>query len=176
MDRRHLSQLLEEAVSRRPDHPAVEDESGRRQSYAELFLGSDRLATRLVRLGVEPGDRVGLWLPKSLEAVMAIHGILRSGASYVPVDATGPASRAAKILAASGVRAVVVAAELAPALRDAWPDGAVPPRLIVVEGLPARAQSGHQRSQPHRQSAAIAGGTRSSPIWPPRRPFARRGQ
>ncbi len=104
MDGRHLSQLLEEAARRRPDHTAVEDEHGRRQSYAELMRGADRLAARLVRWGVDRGDRVGLWLPKGLEAVTAIHGTLRTGSSYVPVDATGPAARAAAILAASGVK------------------------------------------------------------------------
>ena len=135
MDGRHLSQLLEEAARRRPDHTAVEDEHGRRQSYAELLRGADRVATRLARWGVDRGDRVGLWLPKGLEAVTAIHGILRSGASYVPVDPTGPAVRAAGILAASGVKAAIVAADLAPALRAAWPGIGPPPRLIVVESL-----------------------------------------
>src|SRR5271163_2592259 len=108
----HLTQLLEEAAMRRPDHVAVEDEHGRRQSYAELFWCVDRLATRLARWGVERGDRVGLWAPKSLESVTAIHGILRTGASYVPVDPAGPAGRAAGILTASSVKAAVVAAEL----------------------------------------------------------------
>ena len=45
------------------------------------------------RWGAGRGDRVGLWLPKSLQTVTAIHGILRSGAAYVPVDPTGPALR-----------------------------------------------------------------------------------
>jgi amino acid adenylation domain-containing protein len=135
MDGRHLSQLLEEAALRRPDHPAVEDEHGKRQSYAELLDAADRLATRLARFGVDRGDRVGLWLPKSLEAVTAIHGILRTGASYVPVDPTGPVGRAAGILAASGVKAAVVAADLAPALRAAWPGSGPPPRLIVIDSL-----------------------------------------
>lgn len=116
----HLSQLLAEAATRRPDRAAVEDEWGRRLSYAQLLHGADRLATRLARFGVDRGDRVGLWLPKSLEAVTAVHGILRTGASYVPVDPTGPAARAAGILAASSVKAAVVAAELVPAFRTAW--------------------------------------------------------
>jgi amino acid adenylation domain-containing protein len=136
MDGRHLSQLLDEAAASRPDGPAVEDERGRRQTYGELRRGADRLATRLARWGVDRGDRVGLWLPKSLEAVAAIHGILRTGASYVPVDPTGPAARAAAILAASGVKAVVVAAALAPALDEAWPGGGPLPRLIVVDDCP----------------------------------------
>ncbi len=102
--------------------------------FAELHRGADRVATRLSRWGAGRGDRVGLWLPKSLEAVTAIHGILRAGASYVPADPTGPAARAAAILAAAGVKAAVVAAELAPALRAAWPGGGPMPRLIVVGG------------------------------------------
>jgi amino acid adenylation domain-containing protein len=137
MNGRHLSQLLDEAAARRPAHPAVEDEHGRRLSYAELLRGADRVATRLARWGAGRGDRVGLWLPKCPEAVTAIHGILRAGASYVPVDPTGPAVRAAGILATAGVKAAVVAAGLAPDLRAAWPGGGPLPRLIIVGEEPA---------------------------------------
>ncbi len=77
-------------------------------------------------------DRVGLYLPKSLEAVAAIHGILRAGASYVPVDPTAPAGRGAGILADAQVRTVIVAAELAEPLRQHWPDSVPFPRLLVV--------------------------------------------
>ncbi|QEH37733.1 Surfactin synthase subunit 1 [Aquisphaera giovannonii] len=134
MSRTHLSQLLEAAASGRPDHPAVEDERGGILSYAELLRGSERLAARLARWGVSRGDRVGLWLPKGLEAVTAIHGVLRSGAAYVPVDPTGPAARAATIFASAGVKVVVVAAALADALRDAWSAPGPMPRLILVGG------------------------------------------
>jgi L-proline---[L-prolyl-carrier protein] ligase len=133
MDTRHLSQLLDQAAAARPDHPAVLDQNGRCLSYAGLERAAAALASRLARWGIERGDRVGLWLPKSLEAVTAIHGILRSGAAYVPVDPTGPAVRASAILEASGARAVVVSAALAPALRAAWPGAKPFPRLIVVQ-------------------------------------------
>jgi amino acid adenylation domain-containing protein len=129
----HLSQLLEAAAVLRPDRVAVEDEAGRTLSYASLAQGADRLATRLARWGVSRGDRVGLWLPKSLEAVTAIHGVLRSGAAYVPVDASGPAVRAASIFAASGVKAVIIASNLAPALRETWAGMSCFPRLILVD-------------------------------------------
>jgi len=129
----HLSQLLELAAARRPDHVALEDEHGRTLTYAALLHGADRLATRLARWGAGRGDRVGLWLPKSLEAVTAVHGILHSGAAYVPVDPTGPAARAVTIFAASGVKAVVVSSSLAPALRAAWPGHGPLPRLIKVD-------------------------------------------
>ncbi len=132
MDGRHLIRLLDEAAARRPGHPAVEDERGERLSYAELLRGADRVATRLSRWGAGRGDRVGLWLPKGLESVTAVHGILRAGAAYVPVDPTGPAARAAGILATAGVRAVVVAAGLAESLRAAWPGGGPLPRFIIA--------------------------------------------
>src|SRR5258706_11944921 len=99
MDGPHLSQLLERAAARRPDHPAVEDEHGRSLTYADLARAADRLATRLARWGAGRGDRVGLFLPKGLEAVAAIHGILRAGAAYVPVDPTAPVVRGAGIFA-----------------------------------------------------------------------------
>ena len=132
MDGTHLSQLLDRAAARRPDHPAVEDERGRSLTYAALLRDADRLATRLARWGVGRGDRVGLLLPKGLEAVAAIHGILRAGAAYVPVDPSAPARRGAGIFASGGVKAVVVDAELAPSLRDAWAGPGPAPRLIVV--------------------------------------------
>jgi amino acid adenylation domain-containing protein len=145
MDGRHLSQLLDAAAARRPDHAAVEDDHGRTLSFAALAHTADRLATRLARWGASRGDRVGLWIPKSTEVVTAIHGILRSGAAYVPVDPTGPAGRAAGIFAASGVKAIVVASSLAAALREAWTGPGPLPRLILVEGT---AGSGSRSTTP----------------------------
>jgi amino acid adenylation domain-containing protein len=171
MDGRHLSQLLDEAVARRPDHPAVENEHGLQLSYAALGHGADRLATRLARWGVGRGDRVGLWLPKGLEAVTAIHGILRTGAAYVPVDPTGPAARAASILEASGAKAAVVAAELAPALRQAWAAQGPLPRLIVVDGKPDSGSEAEPLSsmQPGDASwAEVIADDAPTPLLPPR--------
>ena len=133
MDGHHLSQLLEHAVAAYPERVAVEDEHGRRLTYAELYQAADRVATRLSRWGVGPGDRVGLWLPKGTEVVTAIHGILKAGAAYVPVDPTGPALRTAAILKASGVKAAMVSAERAAELRAAWADSHPLPRLIIVD-------------------------------------------
>lgn len=136
--RRHLSQLLDQAAARRPHHPAVEDESGRTWTYSELARYADRIATRLSRWGVSRGDRVGVVLPKGLEAVAAIHGILRAGASYVPVDVSAPPARGVGILADGGVKAAIVAPEWASSVRRRWPVPGPGPRLILVgeEGAP----------------------------------------
>lgn len=132
MDGTHLSQLLSRAAASRPDHSAVEDERGRSLSYSALERAADRLATRLARWGVGRGDRVGLLLPKSLETVAAIHGILRAGAAYVPADCTAPVVRAAGIFGDGVVKAVIVAGQLAAEFRKAWQGPGPMPRLVIV--------------------------------------------
>ena len=132
----HLGRLVAESAALRPDHPAVEDESGRFLTYQELDRAADRVATRLARWGIGRGDRVGLFLPKSIESVTAIHAILRSGAAYVPVDATAPVGRGAAILASASVSAIIVSAESVGPLRELWPQDRLRPRLIVVGAAP----------------------------------------
>ena len=129
---RHLSHLLDHAAAQCPDTVAVEDERGRTMSYRDLDRAADRVAARLARWGVGRGDRVGVFLPKSLESVAAIHGVLRTGAAYVPIDPTAPAVRGAGILADCATRAVVASADLAESLRACWPGPAPLPRMIVV--------------------------------------------
>ena len=130
----HLRLLLDRASATRPDHPAVVDESGQTRTYAELAHAADRLATRLARWGVGRGDRVGVFLPKGFEAVASLHGIVRAGAAYVPVDPAAPTLRGAGILADAGVKAVVVLEEWAADLRAHWPESGLPPRFVVVQG------------------------------------------
>lgn len=128
----HLSELLDRSAAAFPDRVAVEDERDRRLTFAELRRAADRLATRLARWNVGRGDRVGLFTPKSIEAVAAIQGVLRSGAAYVPVDPLAPVARGAGILADAGVKAVVVLAQFADSFRDAWPGPGPLPRLILL--------------------------------------------
>jgi amino acid adenylation domain-containing protein len=131
-DAAHLSSLLSEAAGARPDHRAVEDELGRSLTYGQLERSADRLAARLARWGVGRGDRVGLWLPKSLEAVVAIHGVVRTGAAYVPVDPTAPPRRGAGILADARIKAAVITPEFLPAVSESWPICGPKPRPILV--------------------------------------------
>ena len=103
-----LTQYLETSAARFPRRPAVVDPEGWSISYADLNRQADALAGFLVAHGVEPGDRVGVVLPKSVAAVTALFGIMKAGAAYVPVDYTAPADRGRRILADCDVRAVFV--------------------------------------------------------------------
>lgn len=111
---------------------AVEDSGDDAVTYTELVDLSTRVAGALVSMGVGPGDRVGLYLPKSIGAVAAIHGAMMAGAAYVPVDHTAPARRNATIHLDCGVRATIVAEDEAAAYGEACGEiGEAPPLLIV---------------------------------------------
>lgn len=104
-----LHQLLIDAAAQWPDRVAVAHPARSKQvTYRDLVGRSGELAEQLLSIGIRPGDRVGLCLPKSIGAVAAIFGVLGAGASYVPVDRGSPLSRIATIFRDCGVRAILV--------------------------------------------------------------------
>jgi len=153
-----LLRYLSAGLAARPDHAAVEEPGRGRLSYRELASLSDRLRDRLVALGVRPGDRVGICLPKSIDAVAAIFGIQKAGAAHVPVDSSGPVLRNAVMLADCGVVAVLVEWRLEAALRAALVAQGHASHLIVLDaaedtplasaldGLPARRTASVERA------------------------------
>ncbi|WP_405710348.1 MULTISPECIES: non-ribosomal peptide synthetase [unclassified Streptomyces] len=96
-----LTGRFADRVARTPDAPAV-DTDGETLSYAGLDAASDRLAGRLVRAGVAPGDTVALLLPRSASLVVAQLAVLKAGACWLPLDPAHPAQRLARLLAAAG--------------------------------------------------------------------------
>jgi amino acid adenylation domain-containing protein len=76
-------------------------------TYRELDERSSAVGARLRELGVGPGDRVGLYVRRSVRVFEAILGVLKAGAAYVAVDDRYPDGRRDLMLTASEVRAVV---------------------------------------------------------------------
>src|SRR5437868_11556476 len=105
-----LQQLLTESAGRHGDRTAVWAR-GRTLSYRELKQRSNQLAHFLRERGIRKGDRVGLFFPKAVESVVAMLGVLKAGAVYVPLDPHAPARRVAAIAEDCGVRALVTTAE-----------------------------------------------------------------
>ncbi|MFI2710530.1 amino acid adenylation domain-containing protein [Micromonospora sp. NPDC018662] len=101
-----MTELLAESLLRHADRPAVRWR-GRTVSYRELDHRSARLAHRLVRSGVRRGDHVAVHLDRSDELVVALVGIVRAGAVWVPVEPVNPPDRVRYLLADSGARMVV---------------------------------------------------------------------
>ena len=90
-----LPQLLSRSVKQHPGRVAAEEPNGASITYEALDDLSNRVAATFHAGGVRPGDRVGLCLPKSIDALVAIFGALKAGAAYVPVDPYAPATRCA---------------------------------------------------------------------------------
>ncbi len=102
-------------LAQAPERPAV---VGSDEILGALEL--DRLASRFARAfleaGLQPGDRVGIHLPRSPRGVAAMLGALRAGGAYVPLDPGSPPSRVGLIAHDCGLRHVVIS----PALLAQW--------------------------------------------------------
>ncbi|WP_238396895.1 non-ribosomal peptide synthetase, partial [Mycolicibacterium sp. CBMA 331] len=103
--------LFTAQVARTPEVVAVTFE-GRSMTYRELDVASDRLACLLAAHGVGRGGCVGLLLSRSVEAVVAVLGVLKSGAAYVPIDPGSPGERIGFVLADAAPLVVITTAGL----------------------------------------------------------------
>ncbi len=131
-----LHHLLTNTARQNPDKKAVifKDKS---LTYSELDAQSDQFAATLSGLGIRMGDRVGIILGKSIEAIISIFGILKAGAAYVPVDYQSPMSRTQHILKNCGISAVISSHTMAEKIiKD--PDPELSLRTIIVTGTDSR--------------------------------------
>ena len=103
-----LHHLLEAAADRYPDAVAVVD-GDRSMTYRELDERANQLSHLLVTMGVTRGDRVALYLDKSLEAIVGVYAILKAGGAYVPIDPMAPTDRCAYVVHDCRVRCLVSA-------------------------------------------------------------------
>ncbi|MBR0680454.1 amino acid adenylation domain-containing protein [Roseomonas eburnea] len=106
-----LARLIETAMAARPEAEALVFE-GRSMSYGELDRRSAALASELAARGIGPDDLVAVALDRSFELIVALVGVLRAGAAYLPLDATHPADRIARIMAAAAPRLTLATAAL----------------------------------------------------------------
>jgi amino acid adenylation domain-containing protein/non-ribosomal peptide synthase protein (TIGR01720 family) len=93
-----VHQLFEQHVEQHPENTAVVFE-GARLNYGELNARANRLAHYLRRRGVGMDVPVAICVERSLEMVVAVMGVLKSGAAYVPLDPRYPRERLAFMLA-----------------------------------------------------------------------------
>ena len=111
-EKQSIQQLFEEQVARTPTAVAVVDE---RQSltYEELEQRANQLARRLRREGVGAESLVAVCLERSTELLVALLGILKSGAAYVPLDPSYPQPRLQFMLEDSAAEVVLTEQSLA---------------------------------------------------------------
>jgi amino acid adenylation domain-containing protein/non-ribosomal peptide synthase protein (TIGR01720 family) len=115
-----LTALLERQRTLTPEACAVHFE-GTGVSYAELHDRADRLAARLAAAGAGPESFVAVAMPRSVDLVVALVAVLKTGAAYVPIDAGYPADRIAFLLEDSAPALVLTSRALAGSLPAAAP-------------------------------------------------------
>ncbi|WP_156763370.1 non-ribosomal peptide synthetase, partial [Mycobacterium scrofulaceum] len=130
-----IPELFVDQVSRTPAAVALTFE-GRSMTYRELDEAANRLAHFLIGRGAGPGRCVALLLARSPDAVVAMLGVLNTGAAYLPIDPGLPEARVEFMLADATPIAVVTTADMRSRL-----DGCGLP-LVDVADPAVRAQPG----------------------------------
>ena len=106
-----IHELLEETAKRYPQNIAVKHEN-EIITFEELNEQSTKLATFFCSKGVKKGDRIPIVAEKSINAIVSIFGILKSGAMYVPIDPSMPKERLEYILKDCGVNVIITSQDV----------------------------------------------------------------
>ncbi|GAA2070511.1 hypothetical protein GCM10009780_01580 [Actinomadura alba] len=126
-----LADAFESRAARCPNATALVS-GGERVTYAELDRRAETLAERLRASGAGPEAVVAVAVPRSAELIVALLGVLKAGAAYLPIDVDHPADRVAFMLSDSAASIAVTTADTAARL----PEGG-PARLLLDAGADA---------------------------------------
>ena len=123
-----LSQLFSQQVQQTPNAVAVSAVDGD-LTYAQLEAKSDQLAAYLRQFDIQPDSLVGLALPRQTAMLVAILGILKAGAAYLPLDPSYPAQRLQYMLEHAQASLLITTADLL----DSLPSHEAKPILIDTD-------------------------------------------
>ncbi len=135
-----VNHFLEQSAQRFSDKTALIYQ-GQRFTYAEIDSRADRLAHALAARGVERGDRVAVFMDNSVEAVIALFGILKANAAFMMINHTTKAGKLefimnnsrAKVLIAQASRADVISSMTTPHLQNILWSGSASSPLVFEE-------------------------------------------
>ncbi len=131
-----LHELVLRAEARSPSAPALVS-GGRTSSYAELAALIRSAATGLRQRGLRRHDRVAVYLPKTLETVVAMFGAAAAGGSFVPVNPVLKGDQVGHILRDSGARFLVTSTARLEAIGPALADCTALTHVILTDGAGA---------------------------------------
>ena len=98
--------LFENQVKITPDNIALKFEN-KSLTYAELNTNINKVANTLINSGVSQGDRIGLFMDRSIEMIIGMFAVMKVGAAYVPLDPHYPEDRIENIIRQAGIRIVL---------------------------------------------------------------------
>jgi O-succinylbenzoic acid--CoA ligase len=134
-----LGDVLADRVDATPDRVALVDAgSGDTWSYADLYSSVEKLAGRFASAGIAAGDRVPLLINTCVDAVRAIHGLARVGATPAPIDVTVASGELRRRTGAIDASHLVCVPDTETAATDATSEGPVTPiALREADGIPS---------------------------------------
>ena len=119
-----MTNLVADIEATAEDHPGATAiaADGRDVSYRDFWTQTGRFAAALSEYGIEPSDRIALYLPNVPDFLAAFHGVLRAGGVVVPMNPQYKAREIGHLLADSGARLVVTLADLTPRVEAVMDD------------------------------------------------------
>jgi len=114
----NIADILSTGAQNFAGNRALEDLQENSISYKDLERAAGKIKELLVKQGISFGSRVGILLPKSIECVSAIFGILKAEAAYVPLDCKAPAARNILICRDCQLSALFIDKNLLPSLQE----------------------------------------------------------
>lgn len=115
-----IHELFEEQAKRNPESVAL-IVAANRMTYAELNARANQFARHLCKMGVGTDVRVGICLNRSVEMIVAVLGIWKAGAAYVPFDPRDPKERLSRVIRQSSMEVLVTHEQLLDRLPDELP-------------------------------------------------------
>lgn len=112
-----IHEMIEREAERNGQQTAIESET-EKLSYGEMNERANQLAHYLMEMGIGAEDRVGIHMERSIDMVVSLIAVLKSGAAYVPIDTTHPSERISYLLDDSGAKAVISKGSLAGKLAE----------------------------------------------------------
>ena len=107
-----LSQILSQSALKVPNQIAFQSES-ESITYSEADQKTNQIAHLLINNGLKKGDRVGVFLNRNVKSALAVHGILKAGGVFVPIDVDAPTERIQFILDDCKIRHIISQQDLA---------------------------------------------------------------
>jgi long-chain acyl-CoA synthetase len=128
-----------ETVEAYPDQPAVSFR-GQELTYQQFWHRTGQLAKALTDAGLEPGDRVGVYLPNLPQFVISYYGVLRAGGAVVPMNPQYKAREIGHMLEDSEAQAVIGLADLVPFVHQVREDEDVDTNVETVVSVGGEAE------------------------------------
>jgi amino acid adenylation domain-containing protein len=127
-----LHHLVSESAVQYPDKDAVIFKD-RKITFAELDRESNKLAHMLLSLKIEKGDRIGLYLDRGIDAIIAACAVLKTGAVYVPIDPASPSRRVSYIVEKCGIKTLLTLQEKLAKLGQAFPEDVPFTQVVLMD-------------------------------------------